>query len=471
MQTAFADRYEKSLEQAVISETSGKFKRVLLLAGCDSIAEAYAKVCHSAIAGLGTDCKALIRLMVTCSHETMDATREAYSRLYGTDLVDAMSGEWKVSGDFKRILCALAKKHPDRVVEEFDVAADVKAMRDAVEGIGTDEAAIIDILANKTFEQIQTLREAYKVEYGELLKERIKAETTGLLESTNFRNTLMGLLTKREEQIAFYLQEAFEGWFQNDDWGLISMLVHRSSTEMREIKAAYTQVHGRELIQDIRKNCSGDYENALVALVAPRARTVARGIRGAMKGWFTSTDKSALIALLTHRDADMPQLRAEFEKEVGRSLQSVLKDECAGLFEKALVSLASYTPPTGIKSRLDAGEETAPADVQMSVETVEIQRPGPNGMETVVIQQPVPAPQPQGYGQQPMGYGQPQNYGGGYGQPQGYGQPMGYGQPQNYGTGYPGDYGQAGYSRGSRSSSSSSSSSSSDKGHKGEFYM
>ena len=66
-------RYAK--EQAVISETSGKFKRVLLLAGCDSIAEAYAKVCNSAISGLGTDCKALIR--------------EAYSRLYGQDLVEA----------------------------------------------------------------------------------------------------------------------------------------------------------------------------------------------------------------------------------------------------------------------------------------------------------------------------------------------------------------------------------------------
>jgi hypothetical protein len=60
---------------------------------------------------------------------------------------------------------------------------------------------------------------------------------------------------------------------------------------------------GSELIQDLRKNCSGDYENALVALVAPRARTVARGIRSAMKGWFSSTDKGALVAMLTHRDA------------------------------------------------------------------------------------------------------------------------------------------------------------------------
>ena len=137
LQQAYSDRYERSLEQAVISETSGKFKRVLLLAGCDSIDEAGAKVCHSAISGMGTDCKALIRLMVTCPHEVMDKTREAYSRLYGNDLVSDMGGEWAIGGDFKRILCALAKKHPERIVEEPDYAADVATLRDAVEGLGT----------------------------------------------------------------------------------------------------------------------------------------------------------------------------------------------------------------------------------------------------------------------------------------------------------------------------------------------
>jgi hypothetical protein len=44
LQTAFYERYERSLEEAVMSETSGKFKRVIVLAGTDSVADAYAKV-------------------------------------------------------------------------------------------------------------------------------------------------------------------------------------------------------------------------------------------------------------------------------------------------------------------------------------------------------------------------------------------------------------------------------------------
>ena len=347
LQNAYSSRYEKSLEQAMLSETEGKYKRVLLLAGCDGIAEAYAKVCRSAIEGAGTDCKALIRLMVTCTHQVMYDTRKAYGRLYNKDLARDMAGEWAISGDFKNILCALVKKHPDNIETDPDYEADVQILHDAVEGLGTDEDAIIGVLRNKTEEQLQMLQRKYDATHCEDLKLRLKSETTGLFESAGFRNTLMGLLTNREEQIAIYLKEAFEGWFSNDDWGLISMLVHRTPQEMELIRNEYTKVHGRDLIADIRKNCKGDYEKALVALVATRARTYARGIKATAKGWITSTNKSGLIALLTHKDMLMNSIRVEFQKESkgGTHLIQFLRRECSGEFERALVNIAEYTPP------------------------------------------------------------------------------------------------------------------------------
>ena len=213
------------------------------------------------------------------------------------------------------------------------------------------------------------------------------------------------------------------------------MLVHRTESEMREIRNAYTQVHGSDLIADIRKNCGGDYEKALVALVAPRARTIARGIKACMSGWISSTNKGSLIALLTHRDAEMKFIRDAFEKEARKSLISFIKKECSGEFEKALVSLASYTAPVGIKSRIDSGEETAPSAAP------------PPAPEPAAPPPPAPAPG-YGYGAPAPGYG--------YGAPPpGYGAPPGYGPPP--GGGYPAGYGQAGYARGSSSSSSSSS--------------
>jgi hypothetical protein len=81
----------------------------------------------------------------------------------------------------------------------------------------------------------------------------------------------------------------------------------------------------------------------------------------------------------------MPILRKEFEKEYnGKTLQGVIKKECAGEFEAALVSLASYTPPKGAKP-LGPDDEVPPPPESAA------------------------PPQPVGYGAaappQPVGYG------------------------------------------------------------------
>ena len=96
----------------MLSETSGKFKRVLLLAGCDGVGESYAKVINSAISGLGTDTKAIIRLMVTAWAEQLDATASDIRDFIRRICIRAVGSEWKVSGDFKRIVQALAQASP-----------------------------------------------------------------------------------------------------------------------------------------------------------------------------------------------------------------------------------------------------------------------------------------------------------------------------------------------------------------------
>ena len=110
------------------------------------------------------------------------------------------------------------------------------------------------------------------------------------------------------------------------------MLVHRTESEMREIRNAYTQVHWSDLD-------AGGYPQKLRRRLRkrrsslssrPRARTIARGIKVCMSGWISSTNKGSLIALLTHRDAEMKFIRDAFEKEARKSLISFIKKECSG---------------------------------------------------------------------------------------------------------------------------------------------
>ena len=120
---------------------------------------------------------------------------------------------------------------------------------------------------------------------------------------------------------------------------------------------------------------------------------------------------------MTHKDDLMPILRKEFEKEYnGKTLQGVIKKECAGEFEAALVSLASYTPPKGA-TPLGPDDEVPPPPESAAP-------PQPVGYGAVAPQPAYGAPPPPGYGQPPPGYGQPAS---GYGQP-----PSGYGQPAGY---------------------------------------
>ena len=308
LQTAYADRYERSLQQAVESETSGKFNASLILAGCDTIDEAYAPGVPQRHLGLGHRRKSADPSDGHLHPEVMNNTREAYARLYGVDLVDAMSGEWSVSGDFKRLLCALAKKHPDNVAAEPDYAADVATLRDAVEGIGTDEAAIIDVLSCKTAEQIGALKEAYKVEHGEMLKEAHQGGDHRLVRvSANFRATLMGLLTPREEQIAFYLKEAFAYW-ANDDWAhLDARAPHRGGDEgdLRQYPSCTARASSPTCAKTARATTR---RRSWRSSRRARARSREASARRCPAGSRPRT--SALIALLTHtetrRDRDAP---------------------------------------------------------------------------------------------------------------------------------------------------------------------
>ena len=103
----------------------------------------------------------------------------------------------------------------------------------------------------------------------------------------------------------------------------------------------------------------------------------------------------------------MPTLRTEFEKEFkGKTLQGVIKKECAGDFEAALVSLASYTPPTGVAERIAAGEEVAP-EVQPLPTSYQVVGAPPPPQQAYGYGAPPPQ---QAYGAPPAGYPADPNY-------------------------------------------------------------
>ena len=59
---------------------------------------------------------------------------------------------------------------------------DADALRNAMKGFGTDEDALIKIVANRTNQQRMQIKEAYKTSFGRDLISDLKSELRGKLE-------------------------------------------------------------------------------------------------------------------------------------------------------------------------------------------------------------------------------------------------------------------------------------------------
>lgn len=203
-------------------DTVEKLNQVARAGGGGFDAAHIAQELHAAMDQMGTDEARIYASLRGLSRLRGAVVRKQYYAMFGSSLDDDFEGE--LSGD------ELARAQAG--IEGQTARADAIALHDAIAGWGTDEAAIMGLLRNKTPAEVEAIRAEYLSMYGQTLQAALEAD----LEEGNEidqANALMSGDTATADAIA--IDDAMRGGLTG--WG----------TGEAEVEAVYTRVRSEVL--------------------------------------------------------------------------------------------------------------------------------------------------------------------------------------------------------------------------------
>lgn len=291
---------------------------------------------HKAMKGLGTNEAALITVLCHRTSQQRTQIYQAYKSGYGKDLESKLKSE--LSGNLEKVLVALSLPIADFMARE---------MYEAVNGIGTAEGTLVEILCSGTNQEIRDINAAYLRLYGHPMEKDIKGDTSGTLkmllvslaQGQRDENQMVDINKAKEDAQRLY--QAGEAKMGTDESAFNAILATRSWNHLRQVMAEYQAMRGHSLEKAVISEFSANAEKGMLGILQcaqSRAGYFAGRVNNAIRGAGTK-DRNLIRIIVSRCDVDLGNIKREYEKKFGKSLAADVSGDTSGDYKKALLAL------------------------------------------------------------------------------------------------------------------------------------
>lgn len=289
--------------------------------------------------GFGTDEKTLIQIICTKDPLQIAVLKQTYARSQGRDLLKDLESE--LGGNFEEVMMSIVRGPLEQ---------DCYALKKAMNGFGTDEETLNNILLGRSNADMAAIKQTYpRVNNGANLEADLRSDLSMMTE----RHFMMVVAGNRAESSApvipqeidrdvMEIYKATEGKTGTDELLVCQILTSRNDNQIRAIAQAYHRSYTKSLEAVIKSEFSGHMQRALLHQIKTATDPVMRDadlLEECMAGFGTKKKLLINIVIKAHWDRNhMNQIKNAYKQKYGRSLKSRIEGETSGDYERGLVA-------------------------------------------------------------------------------------------------------------------------------------
>ena len=255
--------YGRDLIEDLKKETNGKLEDAFVALFTEPV-EYDADTLRDAMKGAGTNEDTLIEIISSRTPQQLQAIKNCYKKKYSRDLEADVKNE--TSGTLQKILVTLLQgkrstnANPNQnqclqIANEIFSAGEAK--------LGTDESVFNKYFGLLSPHELACVAQYYHKKTGHTILDAIDKEMHG--DSKKAYRTIVYATLSPSEYFATRVNEAIKGVGTKDRL-LMRVLITRDEVDMPTIKQYYKQLYGKDMVEAVKNDISGDYQKLMIEL-------------------------------------------------------------------------------------------------------------------------------------------------------------------------------------------------------------